>query len=59
MIEGDLAYIRIVILRNGIKIGDVGLAFRNGGWIIARSSYINLFIHILQILGGQGNNNNS
>ena len=42
VIDGDLTYIRIAILRDGVEVGDVGLAFKNGGWIIAGSGYMPL-----------------
>jgi hypothetical protein len=38
-IGSDIIYIRIAIVRDGVEIGDVGLACREEGWVIAGSGY--------------------
>ena len=38
-ISGDIAYIRLDVLYDGVEVGDVGLALRLGGWVVAGSGY--------------------
>lgn len=38
-IKGDIEYVRLAIIRDGVEVGDVGLACRNDGWAIAGSGY--------------------